>query len=118
MKKAALLIFVLGFVSALLFAQNEEETKSEVRLGSSSTNKPIAGFTVLTAEDTKVTTDGKTTYIEDVYTYTGRKFKAIEARLNKIETVLDELKGRVKYIEEQQAKAKNEELPQEKQIPR
>ena len=99
MKKTALLILVLSFAAALLYAQSEEETESEVSPGSSPTRKPIAGFTILTAEDAQVTTDGKTTYVEDIYTYTGRKFKTVEARLKKIEAAEEELKSRVNYIE-------------------
>lgn len=110
MKKTALLILVFSFTAALLYAQSEEETESETSLGASPNKKPIAGFTVLTAEDAQVSTDGKTTYVENVYAYTGRKFKAVEARLKKIETAQEDLNSRVKYIEQYLTDTKNAAL--------
>ena len=99
MKKAVLLIMIFSFSAALLCAQSEEETENEVNLGTSPTNKPIAGFTVLTAGDARVSTDGKMTYVENIYVYVGRKFKEVEARLKKIEAAARELNKRVKDIE-------------------
>jgi hypothetical protein len=99
MKKAVLLILIFSFAAGVLHAQSEEDTEREVSLGASPIKKPIAGFTVLTAEDARVSTDGKTTYVEDIYVYTGRKFKAVEARLKKIEAAAEELNSRVKRID-------------------
>jgi hypothetical protein len=103
MKKTVLFILILSFAAVPLYAQNKEETLDEVVLGTSPTHKPIAGFTVVTAEDAQVSTDGKLTYVEDLYTYTGRKFKAVEARLKKIEASEEELKIKVKDIEKRLA---------------
>ena len=94
-----MLILVFSFAASLLYAQSGEDTGGEISLGASPKKKPIAGFTVITAEDAQVSTDGKTTYVEDVYVYTGRKFKAVEARLKKIETAQEGLNTRVKYKE-------------------
>ncbi|MCX5666078.1 MAG: hypothetical protein NT036_03405 [Candidatus Omnitrophica bacterium] len=105
MKKTALFMLLLIFAATLLYAQSEEQVKSGVGLNAGLTKKPIAGFTVVTAEDAQVTTDGKTTYVEDLYTYTGRKFKAVEDRLKKIEAAAEELKNRVTSIEKHMADA-------------
>ncbi len=103
MKKTILFILLLSFAATLLYAQSEEQVKGAVSLNAGLTKKTIAGFTVVTAEDAEVTTDGKTTYVEDLYTYTGRKFKAVEERLKKIEAAAEELKNRVTDIEKRLA---------------
>ena len=97
MKKTAMLIFAFFFTASLLYAQSDQD--SENGSNSNYTKKSVAGFSVLTAEDARVTNDGKMTYVEDIYSYTGRKFKAIEARLKIIESAIAELDGKIKDIE-------------------
>jgi len=102
-----MIILLLSFAATFLYAQSEEQVKSEVTLNAGLTRKTIAGFTVVTAEDAQVTTDGKTAHVEDLYTYTGRKFKAVEERLKKIEAAAEELKNRVSYLEKHLADMEN-----------
>jgi len=99
MKKTVLLMLAFSLAASLVYAQSEEQVEDEVNLGASQTRRPIAGFTVLFPADAKISTDGKTTQIEDIYMYVGRKFKAVEARLKKIEAAQEDLKGKVEYID-------------------
>jgi peptidoglycan hydrolase CwlO-like protein len=99
MKKTVILIFALFLAASLLYAQDDQDLKNTADSGSVMTKKAVAGFSVLTAEDAQVTNDGKMTYVEDIYSYTGRKFKAIETRLKNIESAIEELDGKIKDIE-------------------
>jgi len=105
MKKTALLMLAFSLAASLVYAQSEELVEDEVNLGASQTRRPIAGFTVITAEDARVSTDGKTTQVEDIYVYVGRKFKAVEVRLKKIEAAQEDLKGKVDYIDKRLTEA-------------
>lgn len=90
---------ILSLAAAAALAQDDDRTNSAVSLGAGLTKKQIAGFSVVAAEDAEVSTDGKLTYVEDIYAYVSRKFKAVEARISKIETVQESLKSKVDSLE-------------------
>jgi hypothetical protein len=95
----SILIFIF-FAAGILYAQDySEEEGRPVRLGTGLTQKQIGTFSVVTAEDADVTSDGKQVYKEDIYEYVGRKFKAVEARLKKIEEGQEDIKDRIKRLE-------------------
>lgn len=94
-----ILIFIF-FAAGMLYAQNDsEEEGGYARLGAGLTQKQIGTFSVVTAEDADVATNGKQVYKEDIYEYVGRKFKAVEARLKKIEEGQEDIKDRIKRLE-------------------
>lgn len=107
MKYVIIPMFALLFLAGAIYAQDDEDSQG----GSGLSQKQVGNFSVITAEDADVTTDGKQVYIEDIYEYVGRKFKAVEARLKKIEAGQEDLRLRVKKIEDGLAKLKNAAAP-------
>ncbi len=100
MRYAILLILIFIFAAGTLYAEDDsEEGGGGVRLGGGLTQKQIGNFSVVAAEDADVATDGKQVYKEDIYEYVGRKFKAVEARLKKIEEGQEDIKDRIKRLE-------------------
>lgn len=109
MRYAIWLMIVIIFCAGILFAQDDdynEEGGGPVTLAPGLTQKQIGNFSVVTAEDAAVTTNGKQAYVEDLYRYVGRKFKAVEARLKKLEDHQAEILDRLKQVEGDLAKIK------------
>lgn len=96
-----LLMIAMMLGPATLYAQddNNEKGNGPVTLGGGLTQKQVGNFSVITAEDADVTNTGKQAFIEDIYKYVGRKFRVIEARLNKLEEGQEEIRDRLKQIE-------------------
>lgn len=95
-----LILISIFFAAGTMYAQDDsEEGGGGVRLGGGLTQKHIGNFSVVAAEDADVATDGKQVYKEDIYEYVGRKFKAVEARLKKIEEGQEDIKDRIKRLE-------------------
>ncbi|MDP3790828.1 MAG: hypothetical protein Q8R38_02165 [Candidatus Omnitrophota bacterium] len=116
MRYAILPIIALMIGAGILYAQDDGDSGVEpgimqtqtgsLTVGAGLTQKQVGNFSVVSAEDADVTTDGKTVYMEDIYEYVGRKFKAVEARLKKIETGQEDIKNRLKKLEDSLTKDK------------
>ena len=99
MRYALVIIIAIIFNAGALCAQDNNDEGGPVQLGSGLTKKQIGNFAVVAAEDANVSTDGKKAYVEDIYQYVSRKFKAVEARLKKLEEGQEDIKNRLKRIE-------------------
>lgn len=100
MRRIIPLILLSMLIAGTPYAQDDSEEEGvPVRLGAGLTQKQVGNFSVITAEDADVTSDGKQVYKEDLYEYVGRKFKAVEARLKKIEEGQEDIKDRIKRLE-------------------
>lgn len=109
MRYVLLLIIAIILNAGVLYAQDDDNNEGgggPVRLGAGLTQKQIGNFSVVAAEDANVSTDGKQAYVEDIYEYVNRKFKAVEARLKKLEEGQEDIKNRLKQIEYDLSKIK------------